>query len=574
METTGLGILSLLIFLPLMGAIVLMTVPEAYTAALRWLGMAFAGVTFGVSVAVLGAFQSDSYHFQMVEFIPWLGSLGIHYKLGIDGISLWMVMLTTFLTVVSMWFSFYVKERVKAFYILLLVLEFAMLGVFLSLDMVLFYAFFEASLVPMYFLIAIWGGAGRAKAAVKFFIFTFTASLFLLVGMIWMANLHQQATGVFTFDLASIQSQVANGEFWVGAMQFQSILFWMFTLAFMVKCPMFPFHTWLPDAHTEAPTAGSILLAGVLLKMGTYGFLRFSLPLFPDVLPYKVPIMMGLAVAGILWGSVVAAMQSDLKRLVAYSSVAHMGFAVFGIFSLTHEGLVGGAYVQIAHGVSTGALFLLVGLIYERTHSRMFKDYGGLKAQMPIFAALFMIIMLSSLGLPGLNGFVGEFLALLGGFRTAFAQQYGLNVLFSILAAAGTILAAVYLLWMFQKVFYGPLTNPALKRLKDLKTHEMILVGMLVVLAVWGGIYPNTFLKPMERALGATRHMAVNPPGLRPTWTDLSLEVDSQGNLVRVPPRRVNGDLGFTTVIEQVAPANFHFPEPGTPAVAARVGGR
>jgi NADH-quinone oxidoreductase subunit M len=321
---------------------------------------------------------------------------------------------------------------------------------------------------------------------------------------------------------------------------------------------MFPFHTWLPDAHTEAPTAGSIILAGVLLKMGTYGFLRFVLPLFPEALPANIPIIMVLAVFGIVYGAIVAAMQPDLKRLVAYSSVAHMGFVVIGIFSLTHNGLIGGSYQQLSHGISTGALFLLVGLLYERIHTRLFKDMGGLKAKMPVFAAIFLIVMLSSVGLPGLNGFVGEFLALLGAFEAGVTYQFGLGWWLPVVAGAGVILAAVYLLWMFQKVFYGEVTNPVLDRIKDLKTWEVVMCGTLVLFAFWGGLYPATFLAPMEKSIAAVRQMAVNAPGKRPTWGDKTLEIDDNGDLVRVQEGRLDLELEEYTAVSIVAGANLH----------------
>lgn len=525
------GLLSLVLALPLVGAILVALVPEQFAKAIKGLSMLVFVGTLGVSLAIFGQFNPNTFHFQLVEQAPWLPSLGIQYKLGIDGISLWLVMLTTFLMVVAGWFSFYVTKRVKAYFVMMLLLETAMLGVFLSLDLILFYTFFEASLIPMAVMIWIWGGENRNYATLKFFLYTFAASIFMLVGMIAMAQLHREATGTMTFDLVAIQSQVANGNLWAGAMQLQPLVFWSFCIAFMVKCPMFPFHTWLPDAHTEAPTAGSIILAGVLLKMGTYGFLRFLLPLFPDALPGAVPILMGLAVVGILYGAGVAAMQPDLKRLIAYSSVAHMGFVTLGIFSLTHAGIIGGAYQQLNHGISTGALFLLVGLIYERMHTRLFKDYGGLKAQMPMFAALFLIVMLSSVGLPGTNGFIGEFLAMYGAYQAGVSGMNGLGWWVPLLAGFGVVLAAVYLLWMFQKVFYGPVTNPTILRLKDLKGHEIALVGLLVVFIFWGGLYPNTFLKPMEPALHAARHMAMNQVGARPSWADATQEIDPDGAL-------------------------------------------
>ena len=539
-----------------------MFLPEQQARTVKAFGLFVSLIVFGVSLYVLSLFQGGTYHFQLVESVPWIPDLGITYKLGVDGISVWLVVLTTFLMVVSSWFSFYVEKRVKQYFIYMLALETAMLGVFLSLDMVLFYTFFEASLVPMALLIYMWGGENRKYAATKFFIYTFAASIFMLIGMVWMSNIYVQVEGARTFDLVAIQSSVAGGKFWAGAMQAQPLIFWFFTVAFMVKCPMFPFHTWLPDAHTEAPTAGSIILAGVLLKMGTYGFLRFVLPLFPDALPGAVPVLMWLAVIGIVYGAIVAAMQPDLKRLVAYSSVAHMGFVVIGVFSLTHEGLMGGSYQQINHGVSTGALFLLVGLLYERIHTRLFKDMGGLKAKMPVFAAIFLIIMLSSVGLPGLNGFVGEFLALLGAFKAGATYQFGLGWWLPLIAGTGVILAAVYLLWMFQKVFYGPVTNPVFERIKDLKRWEVVMCGSLVVLAFWGGLYPSTFLAPMEKSIAAVRQMALNEPGKRPTWDDTTLEIDANGDLVRVEERREPSELEDYSIVSTVAPANYHWAIP------------
>ncbi|MCW5938022.1 MAG: NADH-quinone oxidoreductase subunit M [Fimbriimonadaceae bacterium] len=559
MEPTGFGLLSALLAVPLIGALVVLFVPEQFSKAIKGAAMIFSLLAFVVSVVVFQRFEPGTYHMQLVEFVPWIDQLGIHYRVGIDGVSLWLVLLTTFLNVIAVWFSFYIEKRVKTYFAMVLILLTAMLGVFLSLDLILFYAFFEASLIPMAVMIWIWGGSNRNYAAVKFFVYTFAASIFMLVGMIAMAGLHREATGVMSFDLLSLQAEVANGRLWVGeAMKLQPLLFWAFALAFMVKCPMFPFHTWLPDAHTEAPTAGSVILAGVLLKMGTFGFLRLALPLFPEAARQAVPVVMTLAVVGIIYGAVVAAVQPDVKKLVAYSSVAHMGFVMLGIFSLTHNGIVGGAYQQLNHGISTGALFLLVGLLYERIHTRLFADMGGLKAQMPIFAALFLIVMLSSVGLPGLNGFVGEFLALMGAFEAGVAGFNGLNLWYPAIAGVGVILAAVYLLWMFQKVFYGPV-NPNLVRLKDLKPGEIAMVSLLILFAVWGGVYPNTFIKPMEKALGAVRLMTVNEPGQRPVWADSTLEIDHNGDLVRVTPRRP-GSYGEYTVLSVVAPANLHVP--------------
>ncbi len=547
----GAGLISLTIAVPAIGALLLSLVPEAYSKAIKGLAIFIAAATFVVSLSVLGVFKGQSYHLQLVEAVPWLPQLGITYKVGMDGISIWLFLLTTLLALLSIIFSVYIDKRVKAYFVLMLLLEASMLGVFVSLDLVLFYTFFEFTLIPMAMLIWIWGGSQRNYAAVKFFLYTFLASIFLLLGIIALANQYALVHNEFTFDLVKIQCAVADGSLWKHAMPLQAVLFWAFSLAFLVKCPMFPFHTWLPDAHTEAPTAGSIILAGVLLKMGTYGFLRF-MPLFPEATQQNMWLMLSLAVVGIIYGAIVAAVQPDVKRLVAYSSVAHMGFVMYGIFSLTHTGMVGGAYQQLNHGISTGALFLLVGLLYERTHTREFKAMGGLKAQMPVFAALFLIVMLSSVGLPGLNGFVGEFLAMAGGFqRSYWANNHALWLI----AGIGVILAAVYLLWLFQKLFYGPVTNPMLKGLKDLKGWEVALVGVFIIFIFWGGLMPDTFLKPSEAAIDATRQMVLNAPGLRPVWGDLRYEVDDKGNLIEVEPRT---DVGSYREIRQVIPNDYY----------------
>lgn len=556
---TGFPLLTAIVFFPLAGALLLLLLPDKNAKSIRLWSNVVALITFLLSLFLLRNFQGGSMHFQFIEKTPWIPQLGIDYHLGVDGISIWLVLLTTFLTCVSLIFSAYVGERVKAYHILLLILETAMLGVFVSLDMVLFFTFFEATLIPMYFLIHIWGGKQRAYAALKFFLFTAAGSIFMLLGMIAIFFMMRDVTGAGTFNLIAIQEQVAIGALWKNFMHLQTLIFWAFALGFLVKMPMFPFHTWLPDAHVEAPTAGSIILAGVLLKMGTYGFLRFCLPLFPEAVAGAVLPLTILCVIGILYGGIVAAVQPDLKKLVAYSSVAHMGFVMIGIVSLTHEGLVGGSYQQLNHGISTGALFLLIGLIYERRHTRMFADFGGLKAQMPIYAAVFMITMFSSVGLPGLNGFVGEFLAMMGAFRAGYAGLFGLNVFLPALACTGVVVAAVYLLVMFMKVFYGPNTNPENQRLKDLKPWEIALVGSLVVFMFWGGLYPNTFMKPTEKALSAVRHMALNPEGQRPIWANPDHEIDEKGNFVLAAPGRSVDGLEEISVQEIVVPANLYF---------------
>jgi NADH-quinone oxidoreductase subunit M len=553
----GIPILSIVTFLPMVGAILALLLPENQPKLIKYVALLTSVATLAASVWMFMGFRMHTYHFQLMEVMPWIPAYGINYRLGVDGISVWLVMLTTLLSVISIWFSFYVNARVKQYFALILFLETAMLGVFVAMDLILFFTFFEVSLIPMWLMISIWGGERRMYAGLKFFIYTFAGSIFMLIGMIWMARLHHAATGVWSYNIVDIQRAVANGSLWATALQTEPLVFWAFAVAFLLKCPAFPFHTWLPDAHVEAPTAGSIILAGVLLKMGTYGFLRFCLPLFPDALPSAVPWIMGLAVVGIIYGAIVAAVQPDLKKLIAYSSVAHMGFVLLGIFSLTHAGMMGGSMQQLNHGISTGALFLLVGLLYERRHTRMFKEFGGLKAQMPIYAAIFLIIMLSSVGLPGTNGFIGEFLAMMGAFEASYHHFNGLNLWYAVIAGFGVVLAAVYLLYMFQQVFYGPNNNPENKRLRDIKPWEIAMCGILILFVFWGGFFPNTFLKPMEASLAATRMMAINPAGQRPVWGDLTQEIDGGLNLVAVADekRALGESPAHGTVI---APANLH----------------
>ncbi|HET6644603.1 MAG TPA: NADH-quinone oxidoreductase subunit M, partial [Fimbriimonadales bacterium] len=490
-------------------------VPRMALGAHRYGALLISIATFIVSLVMYSGFNGGTFHFQFVENLSWMPSLGISYKLGIDGISLWLILLTTFITIIAVWFSFYVKERAKEFMIWLLILEGAMIGVFCALDLVLFYVFFEATLVPMYFLIAIWGGNNRAYSSIKFFLYTFLGSIFMLVAIIYLHSI----TG--TFDLIYLQKLAANGQLVTGPLQMW--LFAAFALAFAVKVPMFPVHTWLPDAHTEAPTAGSIILAAVMLKMGVYGFLRFCLPLFPESAVQAAPFMMGLAVVGIIYGAIMAAVQPDWKRLVAYSSVSHLGFIMLGVFALNHNGLTGAVLQSINHGISTGALFLMVGMIYERTHTRLFADYGGLKRQMPMFAMLFLIVMLSSVGLPSMNGFIGEFLSMLGAFEAGFDGSVPMWM--PVLAGSGVVLAAVYLLWMYQKVFYGPLEKPSLKRLRDIKPWEQGLCWALLVFVFWMGLYPTTFTSKMQASLDAVRHQTVLPAGQRPAWSDVETVV-------------------------------------------------
>ena len=476
------NLLSLVIFLPLVGGFVLLLLPKSATQGIKIIALTASVLAFIASLPLFFRFEISNPDMQFVEKHTWLPDLGITYQLGIDGISLFLVLLTTFLTVLCIYGSFgVVTDKLKGYMFSFLFLETGMLGVFCALDMFLFYVFWESMLIPMYFIIGVWGGPHRIYAAVKFFIYTMFGSVLMLVAIIYL-YLHGNADGTRTFDLLILMNS-APGAF---ALQAQMWMFGAFALAFAIKVPMFPFHTWLPDAHVEAPTAGSVILAGVLLKMGTYGFLRFCIPLFPEAAKEYVPLISILALIGIIYGALVSMVQKDLKKLVAYSSVSHLGFVMLGIFALNPIGAVGGVIQMINHGLSTGALFFLVGVIYERRHTRMIADFGGLAKQMPMYTTVFMIVMLSSLGLPGLNGFVGEFMILLGTFQS--------NQVYAIFAASGVILAACYLLWMFRRVMFGELDKEENMKLKDLNFREWAVFVPLLVFIVWLGVYPYPFL--------------------------------------------------------------------------------
>ncbi len=480
-------ILTTITFLPLFGAVFLLFVSREKENFARYFTLIWTTLIFLISLPIWLRFDSSTAAYQFQEKVSWIPSLGIHYHLGVDGISLFMVILTTFLmpiVILSSWT--YIQKRVKEYMIVFLMLETGMLGVFLSLDLVLFYMFWEGMLIPMYFIIGVWGGPRRIYAALKFFLYTMFGGVLMLVAIITLYFLHYHATGTYSFDLLDIQSVLipVRTQFW---------LFLAFALAFAIKVPMFPFHTWLPDAHVEAPTGGSVILAGVLLKMGTYGFLRFCLPLFPNVSVEFVGLISVLAVIGILYGALVSMVQPDLKKLVAYSSVSHLGFVMLGIFAMTVEGLQGGLIQMLNHGLSTGALFLIVGMIYERRHTRLIADFGGLAKQLPIFATFFGIVTLSSIGLPGLNGFVGEFLILLGTFEA--------HKIYAIFAASGVIFAAVYMLWMFHRVNFGPLDKEENKALKDLNLREIVVLVPIVLVIFWIGLYPKYFLSKSEKSV-------------------------------------------------------------------------
>jgi NADH-quinone oxidoreductase subunit M len=490
-------ILSLITFLPLAGALGILLIPRDKANAIKTCAFAVAAVDFVISLALFFTFQSDSAQMQFVEHVAWVESLGISYHLGVDGISLFLVLLTTLLSpiaILSSWTA--ITDKVKDYMVFMLLLETGMIGVFVALDLFLFFVFWEATLIPMYFLIGRWGGARRIYAALKFFLYTFAGSALMLVAILVLYFMNARATGQPTFDLL----QLLQFEVPVAA---QTWLFLAFALGFAIKVPLFPFHTWLPDAHVEAPTAGSVILAGVLLKMGAYGFARFCLPLFPEASVTFVPLMSVLAIIGIVYGALVALSQRDVKSLVAYSSVSHLGFVVLGIFTLNAQGVSGGILQMVNHGLSTGALFLLVGMLYERRHTRLLEDFGGLWKQLPIFGLFLLIVTLSSIGLPGLNGFVGEFTILVGTFRA--------NVVYAVLAALGIILGAWYMLTMFRRVMHGPLDKPANRELEDLSTREIAVLVPIVVLIFLIGVFPNLFFNKMGASVTALLAQVAGP---------------------------------------------------------------
>lgn len=487
------SILTIITFLPVVGALALLPIRNENANGIRVLALAVSVLTFAVSILPLFSFRASQAQMQFEQAVPWIPSLGIQYHVGIDGISLFLVLLTTFLTpiaILSSWNS--IDKRLKEYYLFMLLLETGMVGVFIALDFFLFYVFWEVMLVPMYFLIGVWGGQRRIYAAVKFFIYTMVGSVLMLVAIISLYFFNETATGAGTFDFSTILANIQSGRLMLSSVQ-QYWLFLAFFLAFAIKVPLFPFHTWLPDAHVEAPTAGSVLLAGVLLKMGTYGIVRFCLPMFPAATVEFTPLVSVLAVIGIIYGALVAMVQTDIKKLVAYSSVSHLGFVVLGIFALNEQGIEGAVYQMLNHGISTGGLFLLVGMLYDRRHTRAIEEFGGLARPLPAFSTVFLIVTLSSIGLPLLNGFVGEFLILLGAFRA--------NVTATVVAASGVVLSAVYMLWMYQRVIFGEVTNPKNTKLEDLSFREKFILVPLVALIFWMGLYPGPFLRKMDASV-------------------------------------------------------------------------
>jgi NADH-quinone oxidoreductase subunit M len=506
------NLITITTFLPLAGAVVLLLVSslasreadkESIDNRYRWVALIFTTATFVVSLGVIANFDRSLTGPQLAERIPWIGSLGANYYVGVDGVSVWLILLTTFLMPISVLASWGVTKRVREYMIFMLILETGMIGVFAAWDLLLFYLFFEITLIPMYFLIGVWGGERRIYAAIKFFIYTVVGSLLMLVAIIAVYFYNAKAAGgVYSFDIVEITKNLSSNPGLIP----ENVKLWLwmaFALAFFIKVPLFPFHTWLPDAHVEAPTAGSIILAGVLLKMGTYGLMRFNLPFFPDISQKAAPYVMALAVVGIIYGALVAMVQPDMKKLVAYSSVSHLGFVVLGIFAFTEQAMQGALFQMLAHGVSTGALFLCVGIVYERRHTRLISEYGGIATPMPQYSTMFVIIALSSLGLPLLNGFIGEFLILLG----AFASPVPHARLFAVLGATGVILSAVYLLWMLQRVVFGEITKKENAGLEDMNAREKLALVPLIAMAILMGVGPTLFLRESEKSVNQVRQI-------------------------------------------------------------------
>jgi NADH-quinone oxidoreductase subunit M len=516
--------LSIILFTPLAGALLLLFVNKENENAIRWIAniVAFAG--FAISIPLWFWFNPQSPDFQFVERAPWIPSVGAEYFLGVDGFSTLLILLTTmmgFIAVLSSWAA--ITERVKEYYIFMLVLQTGMLGAFMALDFLLFFLFWEVMLVPMYFLIGIWGSTNRLYSAIKFFLYTLVGSVVMLLGILALYFSYKNATGspTGTFDITAFQrfNFPAGLQWWV---------FLAFFLGFAIKVPMFPFHTWLPDAHTDAPTAGSVILAAVLLKMGTYGFIRFSLPILPDASRQFVPMVVLLSIIGIVYGALVALAQKDWKRLVAYSSVSHMAMVMLGMFALNPVGITGSIVQQLNHGISTGALFLLVGIVYERRHTREISEYGGLSKVMPVYAAVFLVMTMSSIGLPTLNGFIGEFLILQGVFVA--------STMWAAFAASGVVLGAAYMLYLYQRTMFGKIENPKNERLLDLGGREFATFAPLIILAVWIGLYPKPFLDRLDTSV----HRVI--ARVSPQYTQLAADCGATspavvaGGLAPAPP--------------------------------------
>jgi NADH-quinone oxidoreductase subunit M len=545
-------ILTVILFTPLVGALAILLTPSKNRTAIKWMANVFAMLGFAVSLPLVPWFWAVKHQsgFKFIEGSPnnWIPSIGAGFYLGIDGISFLLIMLTTLLgavAVLSSWNA--IEHRTKEYYAWFMVLQTGMLGVFMSLDFFLFFVFWEAMLVPMYLLIGIWGGPRRLYAAIKFFLYTLAGSVLMLLSVLFLYFFHQRLTGVYTFNIQDLYLTAPHiAEVYGGRAAI--LLFLGFFVAFAIKVPMFPFHTWLPDAHVEAPTAGSVILAGVLLKMGTYGLIRFSLPFFPTVVQYPSvrAWMIGLSIVGIIYGALVSLMQKDMKKLVAYSSVSHLGFCTLGIFALNGPGIAGSVLQQINHGISTGALFLIVGILYERRHTRDISEYGGISTIMPVYATITLIMFLSSMGLPLLNGFVGEFTILQGAFIA--------NKLWAIWAVPGVVLAAAYLLWLYQRVFFGTVSNPKNALLADLSGREIATFVPLILVAIWMGVYPKPFFEILNQPVTELVQRVNTNPGIYNATVPGTVPADAPKRLVTPPPVTPSADgkpASATTIAQE-----------------------
>ncbi|HEY5923831.1 MAG TPA: NADH-quinone oxidoreductase subunit M [Kofleriaceae bacterium] len=551
----GSFILPLILALPVLGAIFVMCTPKGESSLHRGLGIAFSTITFLVSLLIFKFFNPKSDAFQLVFDVEWIPGLGAHFKTGIDGISIFLVILTTFLMPLTLLCTRkQVEKHSREFIASMLVLEAGMLGAFVSLDLFLFYVSWEVMLIPMYLLIGIWGGQRRLYASIKFVIYTMVGSLLMLVAIFYIYVVGAGVLGAYTTDLEKLMTVALpyKAQVWCFA---------AFALAFAIKVPLFPLHTWLPDAHVEAPTAGSVILAGVMLKFGIFGFLRYAMPLFPHGAAVWAPALMILSIVGIIYGAFVAFAQDDVKKLVAYSSVSHLGFCMIGVLSLTAMGTSGSIYAMLSHGLTTGGLFLGIGVLYERRHTRRLAEYGGIWKQMPIFSGLFLIVVMGSAGLPALSGFVGEFLTIFGTFIAGDTLPKGYSIpmprLMGALAATGVILGAVYLLFMFQKVFFGKLDKAKNGKLPDLRPHELVTFVILAIAIFLGGLFPRPLLTVMEPSV----QKFVRDFGRRVAEPDGPAHI--YGSLPPPPDGQANA-----------AQANNAAPPPASPPPAAPPGGQ
>jgi NADH-quinone oxidoreductase subunit M len=561
-------VLSALIFLPAVAALVL-ALPGVRDQAARAIALGASLVTFALSLFLLIQFKGETYHLQFREYAPWAPQFGINYRVGVDGLSIWLFPLTALLTSAGLVFSRYVTDRVKLFLALVLLLETAVLGAFASLDLLLFFTFFELTLLPTYFLTSLWGGPGRRQAATKFLIFTFAGSIFMLVGIIAMAVAYQRVAGRPSFSIVELQVLAADGRLWAGALPMATAVFWCFAVALLIKAGTFPFHGWISDFYAESPILGPILSC-VMVKLGSFGFLRIVGPLLPEAAQTQAATIGALACLAILFGAALACAQTDLRRMAAYSTVSHMGFVLLGIFSFTHTGMVGGVFGQLAHGISAGALFILMGYLLVRKGTTDLAAFGGLKARMPVFAFFFMVAMLAGLGLPGTNGFVGEFLALLGAWQAGSAGLNGWGPGLAAASAAGVIIAAVYMLRMYMQVFYGPVTDPVNARLRDIHPQEALLAGGFAVLILLGGLFPTLFTRNTEPSIHANRQMVLGAAGRRPNWVSLENEFpvsgEQAGAWIRIAGRTRDQVGRAEPRGDIISPANLH---PGLESAAA-----